>query len=239
MTGVTLEKSNTNLAAISTLAIISLANIAFHSAAIENANASSDGDYNFAIAFDWHDCQQIDSAYQTVYAFETASFYVNICQKEDTYFYLGEAKQGDSPTLRSSIFIPAYRLENGSGFKADNGNLSYWVILPFSQQNQLQISDSERSEAILTIKRNNRLVSVESSLDKYCHKSETTVAWDTLELQPYDNNQIAAIPPQQDVGLEFSTHQSDRLLPNKTFNSQSRFDFYRIGGELHRLTTCD
>lgn len=231
-----IQKSNTAITAISTVSIVSLANVAFHSLTIKNAIASSEADYNFTIASDWHDCQQIDPSYQAVYAFETPSFYVNICQKDNSYFYLGEAKESD----RSSIFIPAEPMENGSGFKAENGNVSYLVVLPFGKQNNFKAYNPYKSEAILTIKRNNRLVSVESSLNKYCHQSETAIVWDTIELQSDNSNQVAAIPQHRDTGAEFAlNNQSDRLLPLETFNSDSRFDFYRIGGELHRLTTCN
>ncbi|MCC0177294.1 hypothetical protein I4641_09930 [Waterburya agarophytonicola K14] len=230
------KKSRTKFISIPNFTVISIVNVAVHSLTIAHALASSDADYNFTTTSDWHDCQQIDSAYQAVYAFETNSFYVNICQKEDAFFYSGEAKTSDL----SSIFIPAYPLENGSGFKAKNGNVSYWIILPFGGKNNLNSDLSEPTEAILTIKRNDRLVSVESSLNKYCHQSETALVWDTIELQPHNSNRVATIPRQQDIGWEFFViQQGDRLLPAEIFNSDSRFDFYRIGGELHRLTTCN
>ena len=230
------EKLNTKLTFISTLIIISITNIALHSLTIKSASASSDADYSFTVDFDRYDCQQIDSTYQAVYAFETANFYVNICQKGNAYFYSGEAKQGNL----SSIFIPAHPLKNGSGFEAKNGNVSYLVILPFSQKNTINLSTSDRSEAILTIKRNDRLVSIESSLNKYCHQSETATVWDNIELQPHNSNQVATVPQHQDVNAQFSlAKQADLLLPTEIFHSNSRFDFYRIGGELHRLTTCN
>lgn len=229
-----IKKANLKLAGV--FGASAIVTMALQSAIAFDAVASTDADYNFTIAPDWHDCQQINIAYQAVYAFETASFYVNICQKDNNYFYSGEAKQSDN----SSIFIPAYPLENGTGFRAENGNVSYLVLLPLNKHDDLRSSDSEPTEAILTIKRNNQLISVESSLDKYCHQSQTSVAWDTIELQSHDANQLATIPQQRDVGLEFSiAEQSDRLLSQEIFNSDSRFDFYRIGGELHRLTTCN
>jgi len=203
---------------------------------IDRALASSDADYSFVTTSDWSDCQQIDPDYQAVYAFETVNFYVNICQKGDNYFYSGEAKQSD----RSSIFITAQPLENGSGFQAKNGNVSYLVLLPFSQHSNLNSDDSKPTEAVLTIKRNDRMVSVESSLNKYCHQSETKIAWDTIELQPHNSSHLATVPQHQDVGTELPTiNNGDRLLPAEIFNSESRFDFYRIGGELYRLTTCN
>ena len=233
------KKSPKKPAFIPTAALISAIAI-IQPLAIADAFASSDADYNFRMTSDWQDCQQIGTEYNAVYAFETASFYINICQKDSAYFYLGEAKQSDKSdrkaSLHSSIFLPAYPLENGSGFQAQNGNVSYLVLLPFGQHDSN--STPRQKEAILTIKRNDRLVAVESSLNKYCHQPETKVAWDTIELQPHDS-QLATIPQQQDAGLEFSTNEQGDRLPSQTFNSDSRFDFYRIGGELHRLATCD
>jgi hypothetical protein len=238
------QKYNITLTVVATVTVTCVVNVVVPSIVISEVLASSDADYSFTLATDWHDCQKISTAYQAVYAFETPSFYINICQKDDSYFYLAEAKQNNDPdrltTPRSSIFIPAYPLENGSVFRAENGNMSYLVVLPFGKQDKLKHSVDQPSEAILTIKRNNQLVSVESSLNKYCHLSETTIVWDTMELQPYNSNQVATVPQHRDIGLDFSViHQSDRLLPSETFNSNSRFDFYRIDGELHRLTTCN
>ena len=228
------EKLNTKLTFLSTVIIINIANIALQSLTTFKASASSDADYSFTVDFDRYDCQQIDSTYQAVYAFETANFYVNICHKGDAYFYSGEAKHSNL----NSIFIPAHPLANGSGFEAQNGNVSYLVILPFSQN--IDLSTSDRSEAILTIKRNDRLVSIESSLNKYCHQSETSIVWDNIEVQPHDSSQVATVPLHQDINSSFPLAvKANPLLPTETFNSDSRFDFYRIGGKLHRLTTCN
>ncbi|MEM8830265.1 MAG: hypothetical protein AAGE96_13040, partial [Cyanobacteria bacterium P01_G01_bin.19] len=229
------KKSSTKFIAISSLA--GTFNVVVNLVAIPDVLASSDADYSFTIIADWQDCQQINREYQAVYAFETKNFYINICQKDNTYFYSGQSKQRG----RSSIFIPAYPVDNdnGSSFRADNGNVSYLVVLPFLESDSLDASVSKPSEAILTIKRNNKLVAIESSLNKYCHPSDSNIVWDTIELEPENSNHVAAVPQHQDVGIEFSTHQSERLLSTETFNSDSRFDFYRIGGELHRLTTCN
>ncbi|NJL51645.1 MAG: hypothetical protein HC930_04480 [Hydrococcus sp. SU_1_0] len=97
--------------------------------AIADVQASSDADYNFLLNPDWHNCQQISTDYQEVYAFETPSFYINICQKGNAYFYSGEAKQSNI----NSMFIPATPLAHSRGFQAQNGNVAYVVILPFLQ----------------------------------------------------------------------------------------------------------
>lgn len=232
-------KKSDNLVKIK-FAIAGMALIVLPLATVGDVSASSDADYSFMISSDWHNCQQINSDYQEVYAFETASFYINICQKDDLYFYSGEAKQSDKPeeilSLRNSIFIPAIPLDNHRGFQAENGNVSYVVVLPFSDQTNFQSSEINPAEAILTIKRNGQLVSVESSLNKYCYESDA-IALDNINLNSLDYNQLATIPHQQDIGWNLSSATS-RIFPTEIFNSNSRFDFYRIDDKLHRLTTC-
>ncbi|MEY2858352.1 MAG: hypothetical protein RLZZ74_2665, partial [Cyanobacteriota bacterium] len=125
-----------------------------HLGAIADVQASSDADYNFLINSDWHNCQQISTDYQEVYAFETPSFHINICQKDHAYFYSGEAKQSNT----SSMFIPATPLKHGHGFQAKNGNVAYVVILPFPEAKNLEPSAFAPEKAILKIKRNDELV---------------------------------------------------------------------------------
>ncbi|MEM9507176.1 MAG: hypothetical protein AAGA16_05735 [Cyanobacteria bacterium P01_E01_bin.35] len=202
--------------------------------------ASSDAEYSFIIDSDWHNCQQINSEYQEVYAFETASFYINICQKDNVYFYSGEAKQSDrsdsNTSLRNSIFIPADPLDNYRGFQAENGNVSYLVILPFSSP--AKSSTLNPGEAILTIKRNGQLVSVESSLSQYCDRSEA-IAFDSINLNSQELNQLATVPPHPKRVKHLTLAAPNDYLSAETFHSNSRFDFYRIDGKLHRLTTCN
>lgn len=223
-------------------AITGIVTIVFHFGTVSPVSGSSDADYSFVTSSDWHNCQQINSDYQEVYAFETASFYINICQKDELYFYSGEAKQSEQPgsifSLRNSIFIPAIPLTNHRGFHAENGNVTYLVLLPFAEQNKLQSTTNEPTEAILTIKRNGQLVSVESSLNKYCYESNA-IAFDNIDNINFNSltyNQLATIPQQQDIGWDLS---SASILPTEIFNSDTHFDFYRIDGKLHRLTTCN
>ena len=203
--------------------------IAINLVAILKVRANS-ADYSFLVESDWYSCQQISAEYREVYAFETPSFYVNICQKDKVYFYSGEAKQSNV----NSIFIPATPLEHNRGFKADNGNVSYMVILPFLKPSSIKDSTLDPEEAILTIKRNDRLVSVESSLNKYCDRSDA-IALD--EIDPHSFNHLVTVTQEQ-ISLELSSNNNDAKLPPETFDSNSRFDFYRIDGKLHHLTTC-
>lgn len=190
---------------------------------------ANSADYRFLIDSDWQNCQQISPTYQEVYAFETKNFYINICQKDNLYFYSGEAKQSD----RSSIFLPAYPLKDHRGFEAENGNVSYVVVLPFSQHN---LDRDSPEEAILTIERNGRLVSVESSLNKYCDRSQIAIARVDLEPNLNNDDRLATIPLQQDIG--WTSNEPTNILPMAVFDPNSRFDFYRIDGKIHRLTTC-
>jgi len=200
---------------------------------ISAVRASSDADYSFLIDSDWHNCQQISIDYQEVYAFETDSFYVNICSQDNLYFYSGEAKQKDA----NSIFIPAIPLANNRGFQAINGNLSYVVILPFKTRIDEQSLSSNPKEAILTIKRNGKLVQVESSLHKYCHQSEA-IAWNNMKLNSQSFERLATVPQQQDVGVHLLSKEAETSAPKEIFNSDSHFDFYQIDGKIHRLATC-
>ena len=204
--------------------------VAVQLGAIAEVWASADGDYSFLIDSDWHSCQQISSDYQEVYAFETDSFYINICQKDNLYFYAGEAKQRDD----SSIFIPAVPLDNNRGFRAINGNVSYVAILPFQNHSEEPLKPNE---AILTIKRNGRLIKVESSLNKYCHQPEA-IAFDNMKLNSQSLDRLATIPQQQDIGSSLLSERVVINLSKEIFHADSHFDFYRLDGKIHRLATC-
>ena len=189
-------------------------------------------DYRFLIDSDWQNCQQISPTYREVYAFETKSFYINICQQDNLYFYSGEAKQSDL----SSVFLPAYPLKDHRGFEAENGNVSYVVVLPFSDRN---FAPDLPEEAILTIKRNGRLVSVESSLNKYCQRLPIAIAPAEIEPNLDNSDRLATIPLQQDIAWNSLEIEPINIQSMKVFDPNSRFDFYRLDGKIHRLTTCN
>lgn len=203
----------------------------------QNAIASTDADYRFLSTSDWRNCQQFGQAYQEVYAFETSSFYINICQKNNVYFYLSEAKQSEE----SSIFIPAHPLDNQQGFQAVNGNLSYLVLLPF------QASNKKPAEAILTVKRNGQLVAVESSLNKYCQQLEmgntifnqSLIAFDNLAIESHNSLEMLDIPLKHNLSLSPSILKYSQPQKTEIFQINSPFDFYRIGSQLHLLSTCN
>lgn len=204
--------------------------------AIANNPRASSADYLFMVTSDWHNCQELGAEYLEVYAFETASFYVNICQKGDRYFFSSEAK----PENGGSIFIPAYPVEDGRGYQANNGNTSYLVLLPFVHKIGNEAMVKLVSEATLTIERNNRLVLLESSLTKYCQHSNQPLVFDNRN-PTTDNKRLATILPQLDTeaNLLFETNHNDNYsFWQQPLNTDSRFDFYTVEGELHFLTTC-
>ncbi len=219
------------------LAIVGTTVITSHRAIAKNPNASG-ADYLFMVTSDWHNCKEIGTEYQEVYAFETISFYVNICQKGDRYFYSSEAKQEGV----GSIFIPAYPLENNKGYQADNGNLSYLVLLPFTHKIGNEPIANLPSEAILTIERNNRMVLLESSLTKYCQQSDYPIAFDPKNRTENNSDRSrVTILPQLDGGedLLFKNYiDNSYSLWEQPLNPERRFDFYTVEGELHFLTTC-
>lgn len=132
-------------------------------------------DYIFLLERD-RNCQQIESAYREVKAFETANFYVNICQKDNNYYYLGEAKTG---TL-NTVFIPAHSLASGVMYRANNGNVSYTIdILP--------------DGATLTIERNGTQIVRESSLSDRCIEPYNTLKMGIASqiYDPPNNNNLS------------------------------------------------
>ncbi|MDJ0575087.1 MAG: hypothetical protein QNJ65_07970 [Xenococcaceae cyanobacterium MO_234.B1] len=112
---------------------------------------TSSTDYLFIVDQSWHDCKHLGAAYQEIKTFETANFYVNLCQKGAQYFYAGTAKNNSV----ESIFIPAYTTEQLNTYQADNGNISYIVEI-------------KSTEAILKIQRNGNTLIVENSLSQNC-----------------------------------------------------------------------
>jgi hypothetical protein len=136
----------TELAIASTLSIIPLNTVL--------ADTSS-ADYIFLIDSNQQSCQQIGEGYQNIKTFETKSFYVNICRKDNNYYYIGEAKIGSINT----IFLPANALAPGEMYRANNGNVAYIVTIL-------------ANEAILTIERNGEQVAIENSLEHQCHNSQ-------------------------------------------------------------------
>ena len=148
ISAILLRRSDLAIATIPVITVITLGNLAL-------ADTYS-ADYIFLLEGDRH-CQQIEPAYREVKAFETANFYVNICQKDDNYYYLGEAKTGTINT----VFIPAYSL-SGAMYQANNGNVSYIInILP--------------DGATLTIERNGTQIVRESSLSDRCVEPYNTL----------------------------------------------------------------
>ncbi len=201
-----------------TIILVSAANITtiISYRAIADTITASETDYIFLVTPDWHNCQQIGSAYQEVYAFETPSFYVNICHNGDRFFYSGEAKQGNI----NSIFLPAYPLKNGRGYQADNGNISYLILVPNSTK-----INPQSTEKLLAVERNGQTVLVESALKpaNSCIQLNYPLALNTQENLNYDLNQLGTIPAQLNLNNKSSNYKLN--LSSEIFSLNSRFSF--------------
>ena len=134
---------------------------------------TSSTDYLFIVDQPWQDCRHFGEAYQEIKSFETANFYINLCQKEDQYFYAGKAKNNGL----ESTFIPAYATEQLNTYQADNGNISYIVEI-------------QPTEAILRIQRNGNTVIVENSLSQNCPQVNYEPKFQIAQELNYSNYQV-------------------------------------------------
>lgn len=68
-------------------------------------------------------CQEVNITYQEVYSFETANYYINICQSENDFYYYRQSKLG----LEKEVIVPAEAVFGGSVFQATEGRTIYFV----------------------------------------------------------------------------------------------------------------
>lgn len=68
-------------------------------------------------------CQNINSAYQQVYSFQTDNYYISICQHRDSFYYHRQSKFDDDKTL----LIPAQAISHGGVFQATSRGTTYFV----------------------------------------------------------------------------------------------------------------
>lgn len=68
-------------------------------------------------------CQNVNSAYQQVYSFETDNYYINICQLENNFYYHRQAKFDDD----SPLLIPAQLVSHNGVFQANSKGTTYFV----------------------------------------------------------------------------------------------------------------
>lgn len=68
-------------------------------------------------------CPQLNSDYRGVYQFETQSFYISICQRDNNYFYHRQSKLDSQETL----LLPAQIVFGGDVYQAIDGRTIYFV----------------------------------------------------------------------------------------------------------------
>ncbi|MBE9169130.1 hypothetical protein IQ238_16935 [Pleurocapsales cyanobacterium LEGE 06147] len=215
-----------NRAIAVSLISVSLATVTANPAKADNASASS-SDYSFLVTADWRNCTQMGTEYVEVYAFETPSYYVNICSKGDRFFYSGEAKQG----YIDSIFLPAYLLEDGHTYRADNGNLSYFIAMT-------------SSEGMLSVEQNGHQIVVERSLSQNCYQADEQIG--LISTQPGSNSQKTTLLDRARVNLvqldeqtNSSTHEdTDKNLWVQISALDSELIFNEIKDKPTTLMTC-
>ena len=69
------------------------------------------------------DCQTINPVYQEIYSFETESYYINICQIEDSFYYYRQSKFDP----QNQLLIPAQAVFGGNVFQATDGKTNYFI----------------------------------------------------------------------------------------------------------------
>lgn len=104
-----------------------------------------------AQAQQWRVCRQISDEFREVYAFETESFYINICQQGDRYTLINQPKA--SPT--DAFLLPAQQVESNA-FVAVSGSTRYRV-------NPVTLADRSGPNYELIIEENGRRIAQENS----------------------------------------------------------------------------
>jgi hypothetical protein len=69
------------------------------------------------------ECNNINTAYQEVYRFETENHYINICQLDSDFYYYRQSKSD----VNNHLLIPAEVLVRGDVFQATAGKTTYFV----------------------------------------------------------------------------------------------------------------
>ena len=71
-------------------------------------------------AQDWRMCRQLDARLNEVYFFATPNYYINICEGNGQYFYVGQSRWDETKFLN----LPAQQVGTGA-FYAQNGPYNY------------------------------------------------------------------------------------------------------------------
>lgn len=69
------------------------------------------------------ECNNVNTAYQEVYRFETENHYINICQLDSEFYYYRQSKSD----VNNHLLIPAEALVRGDVFQATAGKTTYFV----------------------------------------------------------------------------------------------------------------
>lgn len=68
-------------------------------------------------------CQNLDSAYQEVYSFETEEYFISICQLEEDFYYYRQSKEN----IKETLLVRAESVFGGDVFQATDGRTIYFI----------------------------------------------------------------------------------------------------------------
>lgn len=100
---------------------------------------------------EWRICSFLGNDFREVYAFETAHFYVNICQHKSQYLYVGISKAG----LNGDRVLPVRQVRPNM-FTGNKNGANYFI-------NPIRLNDSQRTEYELIVELHGRKVYQETS----------------------------------------------------------------------------
>lgn len=209
-----------NKAIAVSLITFSLSAVAIDFTRADTVSASS-ADYSFLVTADWRNCNQMGIDYAEVYAFETPSYYINICRQGDRFFYSGEAKQG----YINFIFLPAYLLEDGHTYRADNGNLSYFIAMT-------------SSGGMVSVEQNGHQIALERSLSlsQNCYQADKQIGLISTQLGS-DSQKITTLLFRRQTNSP-TPQNTDRDLWVQVSNFYSESIFRQIKDKPTNFLAC-
>lgn len=184
----------------------------------QNTNIDSNFDSPLLLVQNPPVCQEVSSEYQQIYAFETASFYINICQLEQNYFYYRQSKSNSGDAL----LIPARIVFGGAVFEAVDGKTTYFV-------------GTDYNGYYSSVMRNNDEIIVEPEINSSSNalqredKSQPSSSLSNVNAESYKNtnakpqmciqNKLSSNP------LVYNRHFGDRFIQHQNANVTIARDF--------------
>jgi hypothetical protein len=175
---------------------------------------------------EWQACNQLGEDYREFYAFETANYYINLCQKAERFYYLGQPKASFS----NWVELIAQPVRSGV-FTARNGVVQYITF-------DYRTIYGAASEFELIIMRNGQTVVREASLpsdDRGSDWLSTTLSCDG-DLETTNLSFSIEYSPENGFNhVELRQKISNRLVAEVrlSYQGQDRQGRDRFGGSVN------